>query len=110
MTRRKVSANAQRVIAELNKVRRAAKLADKTDPLPDGRRRWPDPTKSGWRPSTPDEWAGWARVARARELAGVPLDDLDREALAGGHSAGAPTRKRRPEGRRSEMFPTTTDP
>jgi hypothetical protein len=27
-------------------------------------------------------WAGWARMAAARRAAGVPLDDLDRQALA----------------------------
>lgn len=29
----------------------------------------------------PDEWAGRARMANARQLAGTDLNDLDREAL-----------------------------
>lgn len=37
----------------------------------------------------PDDWAGRARMATARALAGVALDELDREALA--RCAGAQT-------------------
>jgi hypothetical protein len=30
---------------------------------------------------TPDDWAGRARMARARQAAGIELDDFDHEAL-----------------------------
>lgn len=67
---------------------------DKTDPLPDRDRtdgqdgkvsvkRWPDPVdwQANNRPTTADQWSGAARMAKARELTGLPLNDLDREAL-----------------------------
>lgn len=73
---------------------------DRTDPLPDrdrtdgrdGRvsvKRWPDPADwtASLRPTTADEWDGAARMAEARQLAGLPLNDLDREALAAAKNA-----------------------
>lgn len=67
---------------------------DRTDPLPERARtdgqagtvpvkRWPDPPdwQANNRPSTVEEWEGAARMAKARDRAGIPLNGLDREAL-----------------------------
>lgn len=43
--------------------------------------RNPDLTARARRQWTPDDWLGRARTARARELAGSPLNRLDLEAL-----------------------------
>lgn len=68
---------------------------DRDDPLPnrdrtDGQpgtvvvKRWPSPIdwRANLRPTTPEGWVGIARMAKARHLAGIQLDDLDREALS----------------------------
>lgn len=41
----------------------------------------PDLPTAGWAPSTPEEWAGVARMATARRAAGVALSARDLEAL-----------------------------
>ena len=71
------------LLAALDRDRTRARELDRTDPLPDGSKRWPDrhDFEARNRPTTREQWQGLARMAKARHAAGLPLSDLDAEAL-----------------------------
>lgn len=68
-------------LAEIDEARTRARRLDRSDPLADGAKRWPDPHTHISRPVGDDEWEGRARMAAARESAGLDLNDIDRQAL-----------------------------
>lgn len=68
-------------VADIARIRRAHAARVKRDPKA---KPWPDLQKleTLWRPTTEDEWEGRARMAMARQAAGVELDSIDQQALA----------------------------
>lgn len=71
-------------LADIEKIRRRTKAAHERDA--EKNPAWPDLERladlAGFTPTTPEEWAGRARMAGARLRAGVELDWADHEALA----------------------------
>lgn len=71
--------SADKVLEELAAMRERTIAAHKRDPKKNP--PWPSLAVDVREPKTDEEWAGRARMARARQAAGVHLDHLDRVAL-----------------------------